>query len=448
MSRIIRSSKYRHVFGQPAKKEDCYDELKVSRAALDGNYIACSPLFFAVCWEASGGGAFAVLPYDHKGKFDVAHEGLVTGHKGPVLDLDFNPFNDTLVASVSEDCTAKVWGIPESGLTTNLNDALQTLNGHKRKVAACKFNPIANNILVTTSADLSVKIWDVENGASVFNFDGQHADQIQSVDWNVNGSLLVTTCKDKFMRIIDPRTNHAVSQAEAHQGIKPSKAIWLGDKGKLCSVGCNKVSEREYYIWDPKNLGAPVSKATIDSASGGMMFFYDNDTSILLLGGKGDGNIRYYEIVDEAPYIYFLTEFKSAVPQKGLCTLPKRAINVSECEIVKMLKLGTKTMEPISFQVPRKSDVFQDDIFPPTFSGEPTLSAKEWESGKNGDVKKISLEFGFTRKPMTEFKPVVQEQKELSPFELKQKVEELTKRVTFLEAELIKKDAELKKHVK
>lgn len=33
------------------------------------------------------------------------------------------------------------------------------------------------------------------------------------------------------------------------------------------------------------------------------------------LAGKGDGNIRYYEVVDEAPYVHFLNQFLSGNPQ-------------------------------------------------------------------------------------------------------------------------------------
>lgn len=33
---------------------------------------------------------------------------------------------------------------------------------------------------------------------------------------------------------------------------------------------------------------------------------------------KGDGNIRYYEITAEKPFLTYLMEFRSAAPQKGL----------------------------------------------------------------------------------------------------------------------------------
>lgn len=43
------------------------------------------------------------------------------------------------------------------------------------------------------------------------------------------------------------------------------------------------------------------------------MPFYDPDTDILYAAGKGDGNIRYYECVDEKPYVFPLSEYRSTV---------------------------------------------------------------------------------------------------------------------------------------
>jgi coronin-1B/1C/6 len=201
------------VFGTVNKKEDCYDDLRITKTAWDSNYICANPSYFSVIWDAGGGGAFAVIPWSMSGKVDPKLP-LVAGHKGAVLDIDFNPFNDNLIASVSEDCTVKVWGIPEGGLKENLTEPLQTLNGHRRKVGTVGFNIVANNILATSSADFSVKVWDIEKGKDVCSIDGQHTDIINSVDWNGNGSLLASIAKDKKVRLLDPRQNKvaAVSQ--------------------------------------------------------------------------------------------------------------------------------------------------------------------------------------------------------------------------------------------
>ena len=48
-------------------------------------------------------------------------------------------------------------------------------------------------------------------------------------------------------------------------------------------------------------------------------------------------------------------------------------------------------IEPISFLVPRRAEVFQDDIFPPTLGMKPAMSAGEWFGGKEGLPSKIDL---------------------------------------------------------
>ena len=91
-----------------------------------------------------------------------------------------------------------------------MRDPVQNLSGHKRKVGNVRWPPTASNVLATSSTDYTVKVWDVEKGAAKCHVDG-HADIIQSIDWNYEGSLIATACKDKKIRIIDPRTGRVVS---------------------------------------------------------------------------------------------------------------------------------------------------------------------------------------------------------------------------------------------
>ena len=44
----------------------------------------------------------------------------VSGHSRPVSDVKWNPFNDNIVASGSEDCTIKLWYIPDGGLQVDI----------------------------------------------------------------------------------------------------------------------------------------------------------------------------------------------------------------------------------------------------------------------------------------------------------------------------------------
>ena len=58
----IRSSKFKHVYGAPAKKNKCYDNIKITRNASDSSFCAVNPKFLAVVVEVGGGGSFVVLP--------------------------------------------------------------------------------------------------------------------------------------------------------------------------------------------------------------------------------------------------------------------------------------------------------------------------------------------------------------------------------------------------
>ena len=68
----IRSSKFKHVYGLPAKKPHCYDNLKITRNAGDVSFCAVNPKFLAVVVEVGGGGSFLVLPLDEKGRIPHA----------------------------------------------------------------------------------------------------------------------------------------------------------------------------------------------------------------------------------------------------------------------------------------------------------------------------------------------------------------------------------------
>lgn len=60
--RVVRSSKFRHVYGTAMKREQCYDNIRVSKSSWDSTFCAVNPKFLAIIVESAGGGAFIVLP--------------------------------------------------------------------------------------------------------------------------------------------------------------------------------------------------------------------------------------------------------------------------------------------------------------------------------------------------------------------------------------------------
>jgi coronin-1B/1C/6 len=446
MSKFVRQSKYRHVFGTQAKREECYDQVKVTRSAWDSAKIAASTQQFSVIWDAAGGGAFVPIPYADSGK-RTPNPPLVAGHKGEVLDIEYHPFNPYIVASASEDCTVKIWQIPKEGLKENMIDPVQDLRGHKRKVGTVNFNPVANNILATSGTDFLINLWDIEKGAALQTVAG-HTNIIQSVSWNQNGSLLNTACKDKKIRLIDPRANAVVREAEGHEGTKGFRSIFLDGQNKIFSVGFNKSAHRQYKLWDVDNFDKALTSKNIDTSAGQIIPYYDADTAVLFLGGKGDGNIRYYEVTNSEEFIYYLSEYKSAEPLVGMCSVPKRALDIIGCEIVRILKIAKTQVQPIAFRVPRKSDLFQEDIFPETYGGLPSLTAEQWAAGENAEAIKISLEPKDNEEKKKEAEATINFQKaepvkELTEKEIREEHAAQVKKIAYLEAELLKRDTKI-----
>ncbi|XP_011303428.1 coronin-2B-like isoform X3 [Fopius arisanus] len=405
--RGVRSSKFRHVYGVPAKRDKCYDNIKITKNAHDSQFCAVNPKFIAIVTEVAGGGAFLVIPLDNTGRLDF-NANRVTGHTGPVLDIKWNPFNDNVIASCSDDCTVKLWHIPDGGLSRNLTEWLVELQGHKRRVAYIEWHPVAENILFSAGFDHLIIVWDINRGEAI-NIIDRHPDVIYSMSLNRDGSLLATTCKDKKLRVFEPRSGIVVSEGICHAGTKASKVVFLGGTGRLLTTGFSKHSDRQYAVWSQHDLSNSLACETIDSSSGIVFPFCDNDTNVVYLAGKGDGNIRYYEFVNEAPWLHYLSQFISGNPQRGLGIMPKRGINTSTCEVFRFYKLhATRGMcEPISMIVPRKSDQFQEDLYPDTVGTTPALSAKDWISGINSQPLLISLKTGggiTTHKPRV-YKP-------------------------------------------
>ena len=153
---------------------------------------------------------YSVYPYPiQTGRVDPNH-ARVTGHKGDVLDVAWDPFNDQWIASSSEDTTVKVWEIPLDGLKENLDKPLISLEGvHHRKVHQVLWHPLANNILLSASYDPLIVIWNLDTGEAAIEIDC-HQDLIYSVAWNSNGSRIATSCKDKKLRVIDARKGEVI----------------------------------------------------------------------------------------------------------------------------------------------------------------------------------------------------------------------------------------------
>lgn len=143
-------------------------------------------------------------------------------------------------------------------------------NAHGRKAGHVRFHPAAQGVLATASND--VKIWDLEAQKATLQSE-THADMVQSFDWDWCGGVYATTCKDKKLRIFDPRAGAAaVTVADSHSGVKGSRVTWLGQLDRIVTTGFSRTSDRQAFLWDSRELTkGPIKQLNIDQSSGGLI---------------------------------------------------------------------------------------------------------------------------------------------------------------------------------
>jgi len=216
---------------------------------------------------------------------------------------------------------------------------------------------------------------------------------LYTISWNFNGSLFAATTKDKKLRLCDPRSSTLVAETVAHEGIKTTKVVWLGNSERVATFGFSKSSDREMALWDTRNLTSSLGVVNIENGSGVVTPLYDEDNGMMYIAAKGDGTIYYYELMNEAPYGELVGKHQTSVPQTAAVALPKTDCDVKGVEVLKILKLTQKTLEPIILSIPRtRNEFFQDDLYPPTRANRSVLSADEWFGGANKEPALADLQ--------------------------------------------------------
>ncbi|CAG2232986.1 CORO2 [Mytilus edulis] len=224
----IRTSKFRHVYGNPAKKEECYENVKITKSTHDSNFCAVNPKFLCVVPDTGGGGSFICLPLKQTGRVEFSVP-RVCGHSGAVLDIKWSPFSDNIIASSSEDSTVKIWQIPEN-LNKNLSEWQVDLHGHHRRVGYIEWHPTAENIILSAGFDHKCILWNVEQvNPSV------SSQNIQTVYIPYHGTQMVA-CS-------------VLHECQGHDGNRSSKSVFV-DNNRIFTCGMTRSSSRELAVWD------------------------------------------------------------------------------------------------------------------------------------------------------------------------------------------------------
>ncbi|XP_008286142.1 transducin beta-like protein 3 [Stegastes partitus] len=131
-------------------------------------------------------------------------------HDKDVNSVAVSP-NDKLLASGSQDRTAKLWSLSGDG-TVGL---LGVFRGHRRGVWAVCFSPV-DQVLASSSADGTTKLWSLQDFSCLKTFEGHDASVLKVV-FVSRGTQLLTSGSDGLVKLWTIKTNECVKTLDAHQ---------------------------------------------------------------------------------------------------------------------------------------------------------------------------------------------------------------------------------------
>lgn len=135
--------------------------------------------------------------------------------------------NDKLIATASQDKTAKLWS-ESLGL-------LGVLRGHKRGVWFIRFSPV-DQVVATSSADCTIKLWSVVNLNCLKTFEGHDA-SILRIEFVSAGYQIISAGADGLLKLFSIKTSEVVCALDQHDARIWALAIKRDESGIVTGGG-------------------------------------------------------------------------------------------------------------------------------------------------------------------------------------------------------------------
>jgi coronin-7 len=239
----FRSSAFRYMSGKPMHPKENFEDLRGLNCALssESNSLDCNELFLAFPLNGPGG-RIAVRRVDKPGRFAPVIPSCISGSE--VGDFALSSVSKDLLLTGCEDGKVRIWRVPENGYEADSTEPAAVLCGHLNRVNLVQLHPFVANLANTASMEQSslggqsplIRLWDVGTQQQVQQLDG-FTDTVFGSAWHRDGkNLLLTSCKDKQLRIFDPRSANVVHSILGHEGVRACRVVWTGDQ-HFVSVG-------------------------------------------------------------------------------------------------------------------------------------------------------------------------------------------------------------------
>ena len=142
--------------------KDDFQNCFLSEEQTEGRLIAVNEKYLAMSWINNG----QIVLFDISNS--KGNSFYFRWNNSNILDLEFSPFYNNILASGYSDNSVLLWNIQKDGLPQNIKYSIY--NKHKNKVNFINFNPIASDVICSSTIDGDIHIWSVEKRDNFIDF--------------------------------------------------------------------------------------------------------------------------------------------------------------------------------------------------------------------------------------------------------------------------------------
>lgn len=401
---MAKTSKYRHWLAKSGHPSTHYTNIqRLSTTVVgSGNNFDVNKKHAAIPMSTPGG---------HVAVIQLSKQGRQPGQLGTienganVVDFAWNPFDDDELAVALDTGVIRVWHLPVGGLQQAVTtEGYIALEGHYSRVSGVAWHPLASGVLATCGYDSRVVVWRLdgadERQVCEIRVNGGNEEEVEvlQVCWSADGRKLASLDKNGRVRVHQPRENITEELATLAGGCRNGRLCFVDEDRAVLASYINKSGARCVVMMgaDAPSSGS-CEPVEIDHGVALLIPHYDEESKVLFLAGKGDHSLLSFQVDScQAPEpLQYLSAHRSdgSYQAWSMIGAKKGVCDVGKVEVMRGWKLNKTNIEPVSFTVPRvKMEYFQDDLFPDAKdrSG-PTMSATQWLSGENRQMKRVSM---------------------------------------------------------
>ncbi|MGD2145115.1 MAG: BTAD domain-containing putative transcriptional regulator [Anaerolineae bacterium] len=171
-------------------------------------------------------------------------------------------------------------------LFTRLGYPILTLSGHTDGVQWVEWNEDGSRIL-TASSDGTVRVWDARTGAELIVL-SRHAGGVTQAMWNRDEQLVLTAGEDRAARVWDAETGSELVALTGHRDAV-RQAVWDSDESRILTAS----SDGTARVWDA-STGAEVLTLSGHDGAINQAAWSDDEHRILTAGD--DGTVRVWDV--------------------------------------------------------------------------------------------------------------------------------------------------------